>query len=139
VQGRASSAFVLALGAASVDERRQLLETHLQTNLAAVLKVPASKIDPLRPLGTLGLESLLALEFRNRLERSVGLKLPATMVWNHPTVRALATYVAGRLGVELDGAAGDARPSVTPAAATASRDVDDLSDEQALRALLAGR
>jgi myxalamid-type polyketide synthase MxaE and MxaD len=123
---------------ADPDERLKLLEAHLRQQLADVLKAPLSKIDPNRPLGTLGLESLLSLELRTRLERSLGVQLSATMVWNHPTVCALARYLAGRLNI-----AGDSVPAAVAATpvpeAQAAPPIDELSEEQALQALLEGR
>jgi hypothetical protein len=41
------------------------------------------------------LTSLLALELRNRLERALGRRLPATLAWNFPTVATLAAHLAG--------------------------------------------
>ncbi|WP_437594346.1 SDR family NAD(P)-dependent oxidoreductase [Sorangium sp. So ce1000] len=89
--------------------RRLLLEAHVSRYLASVLGLPpSSPIDQDTPVRKLGLDSLTAVELRNRLGASVGLTLPATFVWNHPTISAIARFLADRLGVslELDAAAG---------------------------------
>jgi hypothetical protein len=39
----------------------------------------------------------MALELRNRLERALALKLSATLVWNYPTVSAMAAHLEGRI------------------------------------------
>ncbi len=134
------------LNAAPPARRRQMAEQQIQRHLAAVLRIPVEKIDPARPFGTLGLESLLAMELRNRLERAAGMRLPTTAIWNHPTVRALAAYMAGRLGVALDGApapaassSGETAPAAGPAPATPAVVADATSDADALRALMEGR
>ena len=44
----------------------------------------------------------MALEYRNRLEASLGLTLPTTLVWGHPTIAALAPHLAERLGLPFD-------------------------------------
>ncbi len=139
VRGASAEMIVAQLAAAAPERRRDLLEAHVQRHLAAVLKVPFEKIDPLRPLGSLGLESLLALELRGRLERTTGLQLSATMVWNHPTVRALSVYLAKRLDVTLgsDGAIPEAPAAASTSAVTTT--LADVTDEQALRALQEGR
>ena len=48
------------------------------------------RLDPRTPLRDLGLDSLMTLELRNRLEADYGLRLSATLVWNYPTIAALA-------------------------------------------------
>ena len=136
--GQASSSFRDALGDAPVADRRALLEQHLLEHLARVLRVPAARLDRQKPLGSMGLESLMTLAFRNRLEASLGIKLSATLVWNHPTIRALATYLAKRLELPLE-----ETPAPAPAPTAAEpllpiAPVDDLSDEDALRALIGG-
>ena len=81
--------------------RRSLLESHLQEQVAQVLRLSASRVDPHRPLRTLGLDSLMALELRNRLETDLSLSLSATVIWNYPTVATLAPHLAERMGISL--------------------------------------
>ncbi|MCB9541167.1 MAG: hypothetical protein H6703_01800 [Myxococcales bacterium] len=63
--------------------------------LRAVLGLGADDpLDPDRPLRELGLDSLMALEVRKRLAAVVGRALPATLVFDHPTVTALLAALA---------------------------------------------
>ncbi|WP_395575264.1 type I polyketide synthase [Streptomyces sp. BK79] len=66
--------------------------------LAAVLRHPdPDTVDVDGPLTGLGLDSVLAVELRNRLSRLSGLRLPVTLVFDHPTARAVATHLLERI------------------------------------------
>ena len=58
-------------------------------------------IDVEKPMGTLGLDSLMGFELKNRCEQSFGLALSATMVWNYPTITALVGHLADKMGLTL--------------------------------------
>ncbi|WP_394838005.1 SDR family NAD(P)-dependent oxidoreductase [Pendulispora rubella] len=72
-----------------------LLE-RVRAEVASVLGHPrSSAIDAHRPLQELGLDSLMAVELRNRLSAATGLRLPATLLFDHPTPSALARRLSG--------------------------------------------
>jgi acyl carrier protein len=73
------------------------METHVRDQVARVVRIDPNLLDVEAPLGSLGFDSLLALELRNRLESTLGLELPATLVWSHRDICALATYLAEQL------------------------------------------
>ena len=49
---------------------------YLQEQLAMVLKLPRERIDRDRPFGTMGLDSLMALEFTRRVNAGLGTAFP---------------------------------------------------------------
>ncbi|WP_066368501.1 type I polyketide synthase [Herbidospora mongoliensis] len=94
------SALVRRLAPLPTSQRRQILLDLIRTEVASVLKHPDTQaIAATRTFKDLGFESLTAVELRNRLNQQTGLRLPATMVFDHPTPTALATYLQGELGL----------------------------------------
>ncbi|GAA1991371.1 type I polyketide synthase [Kitasatospora viridis] len=55
------------------------------------------RIDPRVPLTEAGLDSVATLIIRRRLERHFGTALPATLLWNRPTVEAISEFITGLL------------------------------------------
>lgn len=114
--------------------RRNLLESHVQRAVAHVLKMPESRVDRLKPLGTMGLTSLMAIELARSLSTTAAVRLPATAIFNYPSVALLAEEVARRMAIALDGG------KVVEAAAVSSCSEGpaeaEISDEAAIEALM---
>ena len=81
-------------------ERRHVLVDHLRGRVAAVMGVPVSEVAAGRPLGELGIDSLKGHELTSNLERSLGIPLPTTMVWDHPTILQIGDYILDRMEME---------------------------------------
>jgi acyl carrier protein len=65
-----------------------------------VLRVDPGRVAPSVPLQQLGLDSLMTIELRHRLEDDLGVRLSATVVWRHPTTAALAAHLLLVLGLD---------------------------------------
>ena len=86
----------------SAPELRDEFENGLRGIIARELRLPESDLDSDRPFAELGLNSLMAMAIRREAEQFVGMELSATMLFNHPTVAALAAYLANRVAPQQD-------------------------------------
>ncbi|MFB7391621.1 SDR family NAD(P)-dependent oxidoreductase [Streptomyces sp. NPDC056191] len=79
-------------------ERDEAVLTLVRRTVADVLThADAERVDPDRAFKELGFDSLTAVELRNRLAAAIELRLPASLVFDFPTPRALAAHVRTEL------------------------------------------
>ena len=131
-----SPSFLQQLEATPPHRCHALVLAHVGAQASRVLGLdPDVSLDPLQGLRHLGLDSLMALELRNRLQRSVGQALRSTLAFDYPTVGAIARHLLHDvLGIEQ---ATD-RPEPAPSSdnddpSDLLRSIEELSDEQAER------
>jgi acyl carrier protein len=116
------------LAGAPDSRRRVILREHVHALALRVLGFsPARRIDVEQPLNGLGLDSLMALEFRNLLAAEVGQNLPSTLLFNYPALEALSAHLEGLL-FGVDGA-GQSAPKKPPAQLHPLDFVEDLTEE----------
>ncbi|KFL51883.1 amino acid adenylation protein [Burkholderia pyrrocinia] len=100
-----------ALSDASPRERKRLLADSIDRAVAQVLGYAAGTLD--RDLGffEMGMDSLMALDVRTHLEKALGIPLSVALLFDHPTVNALADFLAE----QSSGTAPDAHAAPTQA------------------------
>jgi acyl carrier protein len=86
--------------AAKPRDRRDMLTAHVRAEAARVLGLNAARLDVRQGLFDLGLDSLMSVDLKSRLERSLGRKLPTTLTFNYPTVEAMADFLFRELGLD---------------------------------------
>ncbi|MFD3843950.1 type I polyketide synthase, partial [Streptomyces sp. NPDC058642] len=113
--GAADSDLARRLAGRTPEEQEHLLTETVLTEVAAVLgHSGTANLQPARVFKDLGFDSLTAVELRNRLTAATGLRLPSTLIFDHPTPTALTAHLRG----ELLGTTADATPA-TPTTAAA--------------------
>ncbi|MEL7313726.1 MAG: SDR family NAD(P)-dependent oxidoreductase, partial [Cyanobacteria bacterium J06559_3] len=81
----------------SLPDRQRLgfLTTALQQEVAQVLGRSANQLpDPHLGFFDMGMDSLMAVELQNRLDAQLGIAVSSTMIFEHPTIAALAKHLA---------------------------------------------
>ncbi|WP_165906279.1 type I polyketide synthase [Streptomyces sp. Z26] len=102
------------------DERLEELLALVRAQAAAVLRhAGADAVDPELAFRDLGFDSLTAIELRNVLGTSTGLRLPATLVFDYPTPYDLARHLRAELSGVVE--------QVTAARTVASADDDPIA------------
>ncbi|WP_433192815.1 type I polyketide synthase [Nocardia sp. CA-107356] len=79
------------------DELASYLFDLVHTRAASTLGTDPDALSPYRPLTETGIDSLLATALRANLERHLGIPLPATLLWNYPTITDIARYLTEQM------------------------------------------
>jgi myxalamid-type polyketide synthase MxaB len=130
IGGRSDSsedrAFRAALAESDVAGRKTMLYDYFGNQLAAIMGLEPEDIDVTQPLSTLGLDSLMAIELKNKIENRLRLTLPMALFMKEPSISTLADHVAANFGKGQDMTDGappsDAvapAPTASPAGASA--------------------
>jgi NAD(P)-dependent dehydrogenase (short-subunit alcohol dehydrogenase family)/acyl carrier protein len=93
-------------------ERAELLWAHVREQVAGIAGVSPGAVGSRTAFTDLGLDSLMGLELKNKLEGVLGLTLPATLVFQCPTLEKLVPFLLERLGL---GAGAPAEAPAPPA------------------------
>jgi len=107
------------LAQAGPDQRMELLLSSVRVEAAAVLRIDAGDVDLNQGLFELGMDSLMSVELKARLESCFQKTLPSTLTFSYPTVRALAKYLHQQL-----------RQDAFPQDSSPDSDSEDDSEDQ---------
>jgi hypothetical protein len=143
LQGESGEAQKTRLEASTPEERRQLVTAAIEQIVRRVFHLTSEGVDFHRPLGLMGMDSLMGIELRNQMQARLGVKLPVTFVWNYPTLHEMVERFCGMLGGEK---------SVDPPARGPVQEdsdppdrmqevlarVSEMSDEEAFQKLVGG-
>jgi len=120
-----------ALLAAEPAERRQLVRSYLSEQVARVFGLSPSKLDVQQPLSHLGLDSLMAVELKNRIAVDLGVNVPVVKFLQGLSVDQAVIQVLDRLAAEVANSTTPLAPAVTQQ----GKNMDQRNAEQLLENL----
>jgi acyl transferase domain-containing protein/acyl-CoA synthetase (AMP-forming)/AMP-acid ligase II/acyl carrier protein len=109
---------------ADIEERLARLEDLMTTQAAAVLRCAEQTVDRDTPFKSLGFDSLLAMQLRQKLTVATGVTVPVTAFWSRPTITDFARYLLDELA--LPDAPGPTPPFDDTHDALSDDDAEDL-------------
>ncbi|MEU7146399.1 type I polyketide synthase, partial [Nocardia sp. NPDC046473] len=112
------------LSGLSASERDKALAEIVPVLVANALGYNVEEIDPHQTFQQLGIDSLTAIELRNGLNAAIGIRLPATLVFDYPTTAALIEHLQAELANNA--------PDVQPGTASSATERDTLAAQRAL-------
>ena len=138
--GVPSADFARALRDALPVERPDLLAEYVSGHVARVLRMEAGRKPERRGrLMDLGVDSLMAVELRSRLAAGLGLeasRVPATLIFDHPTIEAIALFLQSLMVDALDSTEAEPPPLDVDSRRDVVDAVRDLTDDEAEALLL---
>ena len=137
-QGTVSESKLLRqLEAAEIAERRDLLIAHIRYLAAKVLDLnDPERIGLHQRLFDLGIDSLMAVDLKNRLESDLGCTLRTTLVFDYPMVEAIADHLIGDVLSALFSDSDTASGKTKQEADTLKSELEDISEAEAEAMLL---
>ncbi|MDB4473550.1 SDR family NAD(P)-dependent oxidoreductase [Opitutaceae bacterium] len=129
VADKAAAQPVISWAELSTADQQEQMQSIVRDTIAKILGMAdAGAVSLTKGLFDFGIDSLSAVDLKNRLQSALGIKIPATLVFDYPTVTAIRDYLLTKV----------APMEAKPVKQTASADpaLEDL-DEDDLEALLA--
>ena len=123
------------ISAAAPQKQASILKTYVGTVIRAVLGLPETyAIEEEKSFFDIGLDSLMAVEVRNRLQKAMGdaFTVPSTIIFDRPSIKKLATFLNEKLDIKEE-AASEKLPNVANAI---QDEIASMSDEEALKQLM---
>jgi acyl transferase domain-containing protein/acyl carrier protein len=111
----------------------------IKQHISAVTKVPVSKVKEDATFKSMGIDSLMAVQLKNKFQSDFEITLAVSSIWTYPTVEKYADFIAEELKIAEQFDSKPAEPAATaitpsPTAAT-EKSVDEMSLEELMKAL----
>jgi len=83
---------------------RDMIQAWLINKVSVALSLSPDQIDPRETFSSFGLDSRTAVSLSGDLERWLGRRLPPTLVWDYPTIDAIAEHLSAAASPDASGA-----------------------------------
>jgi acyl transferase domain-containing protein len=114
-----------------VARRYEALMQYVTGEVARVLMLGDDTLDPRQGLFDMGMDSLMALEFKNRVQTAFDHAMPSTLLFNYPTIEAVVEYLQQTVFGEQQAAAPlPPQPVTTDHLESLLDNLEQLSDEE---------
>ncbi|MEM7348636.1 MAG: AMP-binding protein, partial [Chloroflexota bacterium] len=100
-------------------EHPEIIQGYLKEHLATALRIQPSQLDADKPLTTLGIDSLVAVELRNQVTVDLGVDLPLEKVIEGPSINELTEFLVGQLALN--------RLASTPPSEEQDDDIEEIT------------
>lgn len=91
---KAASEFLEIYAAAASDiERLEALEQMITYHVARIIKISPNRVKRTMTFKGMGVDSLMAVQLRNHLEKEVAMKLPVGLFWSHPNIQEYSAHL----------------------------------------------
>jgi hypothetical protein len=137
--------FAAELAALAPDLRAERMLEFVLGHVVEVLGEGGGEVDPDQGFFELGMDSVMSLALKTRLDRGVGGDLPTTLTFEYPTTKALARHLLEQIARDDEPepaaaaapAAAEAGPQDADLPGVDGDDLEDLSDDQLMERLMA--
>lgn len=121
------------LAATPAERRSRAIRVHLEKRIRQILRLERDiQIDPDKGLFEMGMDSLMAVELKNKLEKDAGITLPSTLTFNYPTIGELTGYFNDQLeasaGPTAETPSSEVKEELPSALEAESASEEELSD-----------
>jgi len=122
-------------------DRLEAIADAMEGEVRSVLRLPATRfLDRERGFFEMGMDSLMSVELKSRLERRIGMRLPSTLAFNYPTISEASEFIAERVAAESTPepeaeTAAPGTPATTTSDAESTSPAGGLSEEEIGRRL----
>ncbi|WP_424100297.1 SDR family NAD(P)-dependent oxidoreductase [Moorena producens] len=94
--------FLAKLEEASLEKRQEILTEHIRVQVSQVLGLSSSKLPEVNVgFASMGMDSLMTIELKNRLQNQLGTTLPETIAIEYPTISKLSSYIEQLMGWKI--------------------------------------